>query len=85
MNINIEVRNDDGSIVESAGCGNFESATEQLGKMERRWKAPLVQANALDPIREAQMEDPILPEDDEDLGKDDNDFRLTEDETLIND
>lgn len=62
---------------------------------ERIENRPLVQENALDPIRREQEEKRheidlgggfaiTYPEDDEDLGKDDNDFRLNEDETLIN-
>lgn len=37
MNIQIKVFGENDELLETAGCGNFESATEQLGKMERRY------------------------------------------------
>lgn len=40
MKITIHIFSDDlgDKLVEQSTCGNFESATEQLGKMERRYE-----------------------------------------------
>lgn len=55
MNIEIIV-SDNGQVLERSDSYNFESATEQLGKMERRWSKPVVQRNVLDGVREHQLE-----------------------------